>query len=329
MSNDTKKVLVLGGAGSLMGAVAKKYRDQGHYVRSLDRADLIGIDEKIDLAYDTDRLADIMAEGWNLCIQGAATVYGVAGFNNNGANILTNDLTVQINALNLWSAICPGRFVYISSSMVYEKDHAHFHGPSLDRSVIENIFPIPVPMTDYGLSKYTGERLVESYHKDYEMEYTIWRPFNIITPYEQAQPTQGFSHVFADFINSIIIEKQNPLSVFGNGEQVRCFTWIDDVVDAIVKYSDDPKTLNKVFNVGRDEEVSMKKLARMIHDEGIDQGLIDPYSKLAFKHLPAFPNDVEHRVPDVRRMKKELGWEAPTSLVRSVRACVKEAAKHV
>ena len=116
--------------------------------------------------------------------------------------------------------------------MVFERVTEH---PSSE----EQVFEAPIPATDYGLSKLTGERLSMAFSQQYGMKYVVWRPFNIITPHERAESEQGISHVFADFIKLIVDEQRNPVPVLGDGEQVRCFTWIDDVAQAIAKFSFD------------------------------------------------------------------------------------------
>src|SRR5947209_11023419 len=123
-----------------------------------------------------------------------------------------------------------------------------------------------VPSTDYGLSKLMGERLSQGFASQYGLAYTIWRPFNIIGLHERADGQDpGVSHVFADFIQRIVRERQNPMLVLGSGEQVRCFTWIGDVADAIAGWSFSDEARNEDFNLGNPEPLTMLELAQRLY----------------------------------------------------------------
>src|SRR5205085_8454800 len=107
------------------------------------------------------------------------------------------------------------RVVYISSSMVYER--------LADIAVEADVPNMLVPLTDYGLSKLMGERLSQAFAAQYDLPFTIWRPFNIIGVYETAAGYDpGVCHVFADFVQRIVHEGQNPMLILGTGDQVRC-----------------------------------------------------------------------------------------------------------
>jgi nucleoside-diphosphate-sugar epimerase len=185
-----------------------------------------------------------------------------------------------------------------------------------------------VPFTDYGLSKLVGERLSRAFQKQYGLAYTVWRPFNIITPFEKAEREPGFSHVFADFIDRLILRRENPLQVIGDGEQIRCFTWIDDVAGAIAHHSFDDATRNETFNIGNPEPITMKELAQRIFRAGQRRGLVPAGSTLAFNHRPTFVDDVRVRVPSIEKAQRVLGWNPTVKTDESVDRCVVEAAAH-
>ena len=92
--------------------------------------------------------------------------------------------------------------------MVYENCPQDINSPVIE-DMIDNY---PAPYTDYGLSKFVGERVSKAYFKQHGLKYTIWRPFNIITPYEKSESNDiGISHVFADYIKNIwnIVNRKN------------------------------------------------------------------------------------------------------------------------
>ena len=205
------------------------------------------------------------------------------------------------------------KIAYISSSMVYERCQKH---PSKEEDAMESL----IPMTDYGLSKLVGERLCMSFQKQYGIDYVIWRPFNILTPLEAAEKEQGMSHVFADFIKNLAIEKKNPLPIIGTGEQIRCFTWIEDVAKPIAESSFESTTNNQVYNIGNPEPITMKQLAMLIH-KGEE--------KLSFETTKEFKHDVITRIPDITKIQKELGFTPSIKVKEAIEICLKNLKKEL
>jgi nucleoside-diphosphate-sugar epimerase len=189
----------------------------------------------------------------------------------------------------------------------------------------EEVDDMRIPLTDYGLSKLVGERLSRAFQRQYGIDFTVWRPFNIITPFERAEPDPGFSHVFADFIDRLVVRGENPLKVIGDGEQIRCFTWIDDIATAIAKFSFDERTRNETFNLGNPEPMTMRDLAKLIFEIGREKAAIPAGGVLSFEHLPTFPDDVRVRVPSIDKATKVLGWTPQVKVREAVNRCVEQA----
>ncbi len=256
-------------------------------------------------------------------IQGAARIFGVSGFHAYPADILGHDVTLHQNIL--WAVKARGgieRVVFISSSMVYERCETV---PSRE----EEVDDMRIPLTDYGLSKLVGERLSRAFQAQYGVNFTIWRPFNIITPFEKAETEPGFSHVFADFIDRLIIRRENPLKVIGDGEQIRCFTWIDDIATAIAKFSFDERTRNEAFNLGNPEPMTMRDLAKLIFEIGREKGALPAGGPLSFEHMPTFPDDVRVRVPSIDKATKTLDWRPQVKVREAVNRCVDQALREM
>jgi nucleoside-diphosphate-sugar epimerase len=325
------KILVCGSEGSLMQAVIPKLLEKGYVVYGADnlmrygeRLGLAGTDYeffKVDL---TDRMSvDLLVRSVkpDYIIQAAARIYGVRGFNRYCADILGEDLTLHNNVLKAANAHSVKKVIYISSSMVYESVTQH-----VDYHVLEDMPDWhKCPLTEYGLSKFVGERMSIAFEKQYELPYTIWRPFNIITPYERSDENMiGISHVFSDFIKNIVVDKKNPLPILGSGDQIRCFTWIDEVANAIADHSFYSLTDNEVYNLGNPEPISMKDLAIMIHHIASSEFGVK-LEELKFQHLGAFKNDVMVRIPNVDKVERELGWKAEVKVSESIRRCIKKA----
>lgn len=322
------KVLVCGSEGSLMQAVIPKLIAKGHKVYGVDnlsrygkRGEQRGYDflcgDLMDPFFVDDAFAQCQPD---MVIQAAAKIYGVGGFNAYRADILGDDITLHTNVLKACVTYAVNRVVYISSSMVYE---------TVDGEEIESAVDYCIaPRTDYGLSKFVGERLVKAYNAQYNLQYTIWRPFNIITPHEVVTTEDiGTSHVFADYIKNIVVKKLNPLPIIGEGNQVRCFTWIDDVAEAIAEYSNSPMTVNEVFNLGNLEPISMKELARLIYATNNELNGVTESQPLEFVTIKNYKNDVIRRIPSINRAKVYLGWSATKTTRDSIRECILQLPK--
>jgi UDP-glucose 4-epimerase len=316
------KILVAGSEGSLMQAVIPLLLERGHDVRGVDNFARYGEIER-DRNYEFIRgdltdvaFVDEVTRGVDAVVQAAALIYGVGGFHQFPADILSKDIVLHQNIL--WSMLRNNvdKIVYISSSMVYERCLTH---PSKEEDVDESL----IPLTDYGLSKLVGERLAKAFSIQYGMKYVVWRPFNIITPHEKGESELGTSHVFADFIKNIVIEKKAVLPIIGDGEQVRCFTWIGDVARGIAEHSFSEKAVNEVFNLGNPEPISMKQLAQIIYEQASEKGLISPSEGgLRFETIKSYADDVLIRIPDITKAKAVLDWEPTLQVKESVSKCL-------
>jgi nucleoside-diphosphate-sugar epimerase len=323
------KVLVCGSEGSLMQAVIPKLIEKGHEVVGVDN--LVRYGERLGHAgNDYEFLyGDLCDPSFvnrtfenikpDYVIQAAARIYGILGFNLHCADILGENTSLHTNVLKASVANKVKRVVYISSSMVYESCPNSIDEPLTEDAPEKN----PMPITSYGQSKYVGEKLSEAYFTQYGLEYTIWRPFNIITPYEKSEYDDiGFSHVFSDYIKNLVAEKMNPLPIIGDGTQVRCFTWIDDVAQAIVDWSFEEKTKNDIFNLSNPEPIMVAGLARLIHQKASEIGLLAPI-ELKFETVKDIPNDVMVRIPSNEKAKQVLGFESNHKVEESIVKCLK------
>lgn len=318
------RVLITGSEGSLMQWTIKHLLEQGHDVLGVDNyaryedydvTKVVSNDEydfqQVDLT-DPEATASLVGEV-DAIINAAALIYGVKGFHEYPADILSNDVTVHRNILEEARKHDIERVAYISSSMVYEQDDPPHHE--------SDIWETQIPSTDYGLSKVVGERYSMAFAEQYGLEYTMWRPFNIITPYERGEDEPGQSHVFADFLRKILVEQQNPMEIFGDGEQIRCFTWIDEVAETMATHSFSEAARNEAFNLANPEPITMKELARRIFQKGKERGMVDG-EELAFDHVPIYDDDVKERIPSVDKAKRKLDWDPQIKVNDALDRCI-------
>ena len=109
--------------------------------------------------------------------------------------------------------------------------------------------------------------------------------------------------------------RNEPITIYGNGEQTRCFGHVLDAVDAVLKITKDDKTIGEVFNVGGSGEVSIKQLAEKVIAITKSQSVITytPYSDA----YPAGFEDIQRRVPDISKIKQAIGW-APSKDLETI-----------
>lgn len=311
------RIMVAGGAGSLMNWVVPRLVALGHSVavadKSLSSRGVTSVYDFMEGDLCDPYFVAHAVEGADVVVNAAAQVYGVLGFHRAGADILSRDLRLHANLLEESARAGVTRFVYVSSSVVYERAASHAEDDALAGYA---------PVTEYGLSKFLGERLCHAYRRDYGLPFTIWRPFNIINPFERAGESPGIAHVYADFLQRILVDRQNPLDIIGDGRQVRSFSWIGDVASAIVSHSLSEATVNRTFNIGNDEPVEMIALAKLVHDIGVERGILPRASCLSFNHLPAPATDVRYRRPDITLAKNVLGWTPETSMAQAIERCI-------
>jgi len=316
------KFLITGSEGSLAQIVIPSLLKDGHEIIGIDNFTRYGsIERERGYEFVKDDLSDTSVvkhifkkHKFDVVFHFAALVYGVIGFHKKPADIIADNNLMTINLLKFGHDKVD-KFIYLSSSMVYEKSMKWPHKEN-------DTLTTPVMSTSYGLSKYIGERVIQSFEEQYGVKFVIWRPFNIITPFETPEE-EGFSHVFSDLIEKIIDQKQSPLNILGDGTQIRCFTNIYDVADVIAKYSLDNKAENHYINIGNPEPVTVKELAEKIVRIGRKYDLLDKNYELNYNYQPIYDDDVKKRIPDVGKIKKMFGWEAKLKIDDSIESYMK------
>lgn len=339
-------VLVMGSSGSLGQAIINRLLLGAYTVTGIDQHQPVGYDRSYnhitaDLAgnprTDDQLMRKLITPGYpnytenkyDYVINCAATIYGVVGFNENPADILCNDLRTNATGLEI-AKYMDAKYIYISSSMVYESAK---NAVDLTEDMPDIL---PAPATEYGLSKYVGEKQCQSYGRQHSLNWRVWRPFNIITPHEEIKGRQGYSHVFADFIDQIVFKEKDVLPILGDGSQVRSFTWIGDVADIIVDSIPFEKTNGRILNIGNpNNAVTMTELGSIIYSTAkrmFPEEFDHRKHVLSFDPRPAPEKDVKNRIPSVDKLidfYQEINKPLPTfkPLEECVRRCLSEAYK--
>lgn len=196
-----------------------------------------------------------------------------------------------VNLLDVAQRSNVSNFVFSSSSSIYGGMQPN------EKTLVEN--RTPNPLSPYAASKMACEYYIQSYNHLYpDFKGTILRYFNVYGP---GQPGHdSYCAVIPRFIEAA--RKNEPLRIFGDGEQSRCWTYVDDVVSANIKSVGHKGT----YNIANSKYVSVNKLADLIIE------LVD--SKSDIVHEPRRAGDVQTSIPDLSKTKKELKWEAKVDL---------------
>jgi UDP-glucose 4-epimerase len=202
------------------------------------------------------------------------------------------------------------RVVVASSSEVYGKSEK----APLSEEDDSLLGPTAVGRWSYALSKALDEHLAFAYHRQ-GLPVSVIRYFNSYGP--RLDP-RGYGSVVARFINQALDGR--PMTVYDDGRQTRCFTFVDDTVRGTLFTGTLPQAQGKAFNIGSDRETSILELAHTVRDVMHREVEIEhvPYTQA---YGPRF-EETRRRVPDTRRARELLGFEARVSLEDGLRRTI-------
>jgi nucleoside-diphosphate-sugar epimerase len=183
------------------------------------------------------------------------------------------------------------RVVFAASSSAYGDT------PTLPKS--EDMQPVPI--SPYGVSKYVGELYAQTFGRCYGLENVCLRYFNIFGP--RQDPDSPYSGVLSRFSTAFL--DSTPPVVFGDGEQTRDFTFVENAVQANILACEAPSASGRTFNVGTGHAVSLNQVLQMLQKAS--------GKKLETKYEPAREGDIRDSLADIRLAREFLGYE-PTVL---------------
>ncbi len=319
------KTLISGSSGFIGGYVVEELLRRGHEVVGVDNFSKYG---RVVKSYDDNpaytlvegdaRDTDLMTGLLMDCdhfIAGAALIGGISYFHTYAYDLLaTNERIIAGSCDAAIKAHKDGRLskvTYLSSSMVFE---------STDRwpSVEGDERKVPPPLSSYGFQKLAVEYFAHAAWDQYQLPFTIVRPFNCVgtgesralgdVEIDSGNVKLAMSHVVPDLVQKIL-KGQDPLHILGAGDQVRHYTYGGDLAKGIVECVERDEARNEDFNISTAESTTVLALAELIWTK-----IKGPDVPFRYVSDPGFEHDVQKRVPDVSKAKRVLDIEATTSL---------------
>jgi UDP-glucose 4-epimerase len=248
-------------------------------------------------------------------VAGAAMIGGISYFHEFAYDLLAEN--ERICAATFDAAIAARRsgrlerITVISSSMVFESADVFPTPEGAERTS-------PPPLSTYGFQKLAVEYFAHGAYEQYGLPYTIVRPFNCVGIGERralrdhdimsGNVKLAMSHVVPDLCQKVL-KGQDPLHILGDGNQVRHYTYGGDLAKGIRLAMESARAVNEDFNLSTAQSTTVRELAETIWHK-----VYGDLTPLRLVSDPPYEHDVQRRVPDVRKAREVLGFEAGTRL---------------
>jgi UDP-glucose 4-epimerase len=318
------RILVTGSAGFIGGYIVEELLSAGHQVVGVDNFSKYGELKQASLQHPSYRFVQGDAKDAGLLkelmhdvdevVAGAAKIGGISYFHEFAYDLLSEN--ERITAATFDAAIDVHKrgnlkkINVISSSMVFENAQTWPTPEGEQRKC-------PPPSSTYGFQKLATEYYAQGAWEQYQLPFTIMRPFNCVGVGERRALSEkeilsgnvklAMSHVVPDLIQKVL-KGQDPLHLLGDGRQVRHYTYGADLARGIRLGIEKPEAVNEDFNLSTQTSTTVLELAEMIWSK------ILPGKSFRYTCDPPYPYDVQKRVPNVDKAKRVLGFEATTSL---------------
>jgi len=309
------RALITGGAGFIGSHLAEALLGQGHDVSVIDNLSTGSIDNILHLksephfAYVIDTIANeqILAELIDRCdvVFHLAAAVGVKLIVEQPVH--TIETNVQGTEIVLKHANKKKKLVVIAST-------SEVYGKSTDVPFHEDADLVMGPTAKhrwaYACSKAIDEFLALAYYKEKKLPVIIVRLFNTVGPRQTGQ----YGMVLPTLVRQALAGQ--PMTVFGDGTQTRSFTYVGDVVEALVTLIQTPAAVGEVFNIGNGQEISIRQLAEKVRDQtgSASPIILVPYDQA---YESGF-EDMPRRVPDITKISRAIGFRPKVDLDETI-----------
>lgn len=297
------KIIITGGAGFIGSHIAEYWLEQKARVIIIDNLrtgfiENIPIHKNVEFVKESITNREIVFE----ILKGANYVFNLAALVSVPESVENpfecNEINVVgiINLLEAAKKYNIQKIVHSSSAAIYGDN------PELPKKTTMK----PEPKTPYGITKLDGEYYCQFYNQSFGVNAVSLRYFNVYGP--RQDPKSQYAAAIPIFISKAI--KNEPITIFGDGEQTRDFVYVKDVVEANVLAAQN-KEISGVFNVANGRSISIKRLAELIIEE------TDSKSKIVYQ--PERPGDIKHSLANIDSTREELGFSSKIELIEGIK----------
>ncbi len=320
------RILVTGGAGFIGSHLAEELLQRGHEVWALDDLstgrleNIAGFERHSRFRFlEGNVMEPALVHGLvaqcDRVFHLAAAVGVKYVLENPLRSLLTNirGTEVVLEAANAHQR----RVIITSSSEVYGKGVSVPFSEDDDRL----IGPTHKLRWSYACGKAVDECLAQAYYQQHQLPVTIVRCFNTCGP----RQSSAYGMVIPNMVERAL--RGDPILVFGDGQQSRCFSAVSDVVRAMLLLADSKEAEGQVFNAGSDEECSVlelaKRIKRMCHSDSPIE--LVPYEQVYGQSF----EDMRRRVPDLQKIRRFVGYRPQTSLDRLLEITIRDYCERI
>jgi UDP-glucose 4-epimerase len=300
------KIFITGIAGFLGSHLADRMIELGHTVAGNDTL-IGGYIDNVPKQAEFFQIDCCDIEAMAKAMQGSDVVYHCAATAHEGLSIFSpsfitrNIFQASVSTISAAIQNKVTRFVYCSSMARYGNQEYPFKETQT-----------PKPVDPYAIAKVAGEDVLKCLAELNNMEWVIAVPHNIVGPRQRYD--DPFRNVMSIMINRVLQNK--PPIIYGDGSQMRCFSFIDDCIFCLERLAFDPAIKNDIFNIGPDEEfITIRDLANIIIQELNFDGKPE--------YIAARPNEVKYATCDADKARAQLGYTTLTSLNDGIRSTIK------
>ena len=298
-------VLVTGGAGFIGSNLVRRLLERGDDVRVLDnfstgnRRNLDGVEEDVEVVEGELR----SYERVHNATRGVEVVFHQGALPSVPRSVHDPLTTAAVDVEGTLNVLLAARDENVRRVVVASSSSVYGNSGSLPRSEDQN----PDPISPYAVSKLAAERFCVSFSRVYDLETVVLRYFNVFGP--RQDPTSQYAAVVPKFIAAI--SEDEPVPVYGDGEQSRDFTYVDNVLEANLLAVDAVGVNGAVLNVATGRSFTVNELA-----DTIGTVIGKPVEK---DYRPARTADVLHSWADIAEAKRLLGYEPHVDLEEGLR----------
>ena len=306
------RALITGGAGFIGSHLAEELLRKGDAVHVIDdlstgdKENIVHLKSRprfsltVDTVINHDILTGLIEEAD--IVYHLAALVGVKLIMDRPIKSLTTNIQGTENVLELAARCGNKKVVIASTSEIYGRNGTRPYREDADRL----LGPVTKSRWSYSTAKAIDEHLALAYSKEKGLPVVIVRIFNTVGP----RQTGRYGMVIPRFVKQAL--SGEPITVYGDGSQQRCFAYVEDVVKGIVALSRHPEAVGEIFNIGTSREVTIEDLAKMVKRvTGSRSPIVHiPYQRVYGEGF----EDMPYRMPDLARIKRLIDYEPSVNL---------------